>query len=81
MFSNIEELKEFIIWAKKEQLQVIKVGDVEIHVSPQGLMPEAYDQPQGQMLTEDILDIQEQAQKDEQDSQDTDEELLYHSVT
>lgn len=33
MVKTVEELKELILWAKKERIQALKVGDIEVHMS------------------------------------------------
>jgi hypothetical protein len=31
VFKDVSELKEFIIWAKSQKIQALKVGEVEVH--------------------------------------------------
>lgn len=33
MFETVDSLKEFLIWAKRERISAIKVGEVEVHFS------------------------------------------------
>lgn len=33
MFKNIDELKDFIVWAKKQQIKSLTVGEVSVEVS------------------------------------------------
>lgn len=37
MFKNVEELRDFILWAKSEKLKRIKVGEVEVEISDYAL--------------------------------------------
>jgi hypothetical protein len=34
MIKNVEELKELIIWARENGVSVLRVGEVEVSVSP-----------------------------------------------
>lgn len=45
MFKNIDELKDFIIWAKSEKVKAVKVGEISVELSDLA-------------LTADLLDIE-----------------------
>jgi len=38
MFKTIEDLKAFVLWAKKEQVASFKAGDIEVVISPYALI-------------------------------------------
>ena len=39
MFKTVEELKEFIEWAKTQQIQKVKLKGVEVEFSPYTFLP------------------------------------------
>lgn len=41
MFKTAAELKKFILWAKAEKVEALKVGDIEIRFSPVALIDTA----------------------------------------
>jgi hypothetical protein len=43
MFKSTDELKAFILWAKKEQLKQVKIGDIEFIVSDAALTTSVID--------------------------------------
>lgn len=74
MFKDISELKEFILWAKQEKIQALKVDNVEIAFSAYafldpvaGELAPAPTRPPTQAEIEALV-------KEEQD-------LLFHSAT
>ena len=38
MFKTLDELKAFILWAKKNQLSSVKVGDIQVEISQIGIL-------------------------------------------
>jgi len=76
VFKDVSELKAFIIWAKDNKINALKVGEVEIHFSPlahtTGLEDALRytDPPAGPLTPKQI-----EAQKKE------DLDLLFHSAT
>lgn len=70
MFKTIEELKEFILWAKSEKIARIKVADVEVEMSNIALIPQAY---------ASVLSSQTEKSQENQSSASEDEELLMWS--
>jgi hypothetical protein len=38
MISNLNELKQLIIWAKEQGITAIKVGDIQVEISPAAVM-------------------------------------------
>jgi len=41
MFKEIDELKEFIVWAKENGLSSVKVGDIHVEISHIGILQSA----------------------------------------
>lgn len=70
MFENVEELKKFILWAKSEKIQSVKVGTLEVQFSALALAPELY--------TNTIRQTSD-APEQTLEQQNEDNELLYHS--
>jgi len=73
VFKDLSELKEFIIWAKSNQVNALKVGDVEIHFHPMAHVTDT-----GAISLEDAtLTPEQQAQAQKKEELD----LLFHSAT
>jgi hypothetical protein len=87
-FKNIEELKTFILWAKKEQLAAFQVGEVSFTFSDARIMTESLNAPTAQEQVD--LEAAQESKSDYQpnsktwedvdQSQDDDEDLLYYST-
>jgi O-succinylbenzoate synthase len=72
MFSNIDQIKEFLEWAKSQGIQAVKVADIEVSFSPLAFLPQ-----------EDLKEITNAgsatlAETDPNQAAE-DEELLFHS--
>lgn len=72
VFESIEEIKNFILWAKDEKIARLKVEDIEIEFSPLALMTPDY----GGDITEGPTEGEEVGATD---LNEVDDELLYHS--
>lgn len=79
MFTNIEDLKKFIIWAKTQKLHSVEVEGVKFEISPYafidsiGEVPTPQTEPIETPTDEELLIMNENFQNKE------DEDLLYHS--
>jgi hypothetical protein len=75
MFNNVEELKEFLLWARDQKIQHAKVGEVEVVFSALAMVGETPAPPPaispGLQLQLDKAE-QERLKKEE-------DELLFHS--
>lgn len=72
VFKNINEIKEFIVWAKQEKIARLKVEGVEVEFSPMALVDSSY----GDEFTENQTGGEELGATD---LNEVDDELLYHS--
>jgi hypothetical protein len=76
MFKDVSEVKEFIIWARSQKIQALKVGEVEVHfgaaalIDSEALMESALN-PELEAPT--LTDEQKKALKKEE------MDLLFHS--
>lgn len=74
MFNTVKQLQDFIIWAKKEKIAVLKVDNVEIHMSPYAFID---DLNPSQKTTPSVTNNEEQPKTA---SDEEDESLLFHSA-
>ena len=76
MFKSVEELKEFIVWAKTQKIAVFKVQDVEIHVSAMAYVDDIHGSQKSEASTQsnEITEIPEVSNEDAEDL-----ELALHS--
>ena len=76
MISNITELKDFILWCKKQKLQAVSIENMSFQLSSLALMDEeAYEE---QMNIE--LDSYEKQQERQNLEAQEEEENLFHSA-
>ena len=66
---DIEERKDFILWAKAQKIQSFKLDDLEVNFSPMAFVPEYIDGPSEEPSNDPKYDIK-----------DVDEDLLFHSA-
>lgn len=80
MFNSIEDLKSFLIWAKKERISAIKVQEIEVHFSTLAFVEEdaSPDAPKSPAATEERNTSQ--TLMDEPMSKEEEEDLLFHSA-
>lgn len=72
MFKDVAELKNFIVWAKKQGIQKAKIGDIEFEVS---IVSQAIDyQASEEKTTSKTMVDTEKSTKEEED------ELLFWSA-
>lgn len=77
MFKDVSEVKEFIIWARSQKIQALKVGEVEVHfgtaalIDTETLMQDARAELEAPTLTDEQIKA---LKKEELD-------LLFHSST
>lgn len=72
MFKSIDELKAFILWAKKNQLSSVKVGDIQVEISQIGILESS-----GHLVPTDKSKPMPNLPKTEE--KEDDDELLYWS--
>ena len=73
MFKDVEELKQFVIWARDQKIQQVKVGEVEVTFSALALLSDE----DTRKLTIPLSGIP--AQSDLERMKKEEEDLLYHS--
>ena len=74
MFDNIEDVKKFILWAKKKKLTKIKLGNLEFEVSELDYIDDIKTSPKlSGTNTEVLSDLEELSEEEE-------EKLLYYSA-
>jgi len=59
MFKTVQELQDFILWAKAEKVKRLKIGDVEVEISDYALV-------------EDLMTIQSQTKSSTEPQKNTD---------
>lgn len=79
MIKSIEELKQFILWAKEQEIKSLKVGEVEIHISDiyfanRLMNPPSDSLPEHKPSSKRFID-------DDQADEDDDDLLYYSSGT
>lgn len=77
MFKTVKDLQDFIIWAKQEKIAVLKVDNVEIHMSPYAFIDGLSSQTPVKTETakQDVeLELDPPLSKEEED------EILFHSA-
>jgi hypothetical protein len=69
MFKNVQELQDFILWAKTEKVKRLKVGDVEVEISDYALVQDLYQTPLSQPSTTEPQKVDEinRIKKEEED--------------
>lgn len=72
MLNNINEIKEFITWAKENKVKSFKSGDLEFEISEIAMIPEEELKP-GLPLADTLTDTDPEAAED-------DEEALFWSA-
>ena len=82
-FENIEEIKEFLVWAKSERIKKIEVAGISAEFSDLAFVGDFADLSNDKSTTTAELsssttptDIQEEPVNNEE----TDEDLLFHSA-
>lgn len=84
LFQDIEELKEFLLWAKGERIQKVEVGDVKVEFSHLAFLGTFDDLSEAKTPTntEPSGSTAPISNEDEPitSSEETDEELLFHSA-
>ncbi len=53
MLKNLKEVKEFIVWAKSQNISKAKIGDVEFEISPLHYAQEQIDQEMKNVSSEE----------------------------
>jgi hypothetical protein len=76
MFDDIDQLKQFIVWAKSQKLARVKVGDIEFDVSNIGLIEAS---PDIEKTLEKVTTVTTKANLSANEQEKEDEELLYWS--
>ena len=80
MFKTVKELKEFILWAKREKIQALNINGVQVEFHQAALLEDVYNVQQTPDLSnESVLDQQEAAILAENKQLEDDESLLFHS--
>lgn len=76
MFDDLEQVKQFIEWAKQQKLARVKIGDVEFEVSNIGLIEAS---PDLDKTLEKVTTVTTKATLDNKDAEKEDEDLLFWS--
>ncbi|MBV6514138.1 MAG: hypothetical protein FMNOHCHN_03728 [Ignavibacteriaceae bacterium] len=71
IFQDVEQLKEFISWAKSQRVSKVRVLDVEVEFSALAFIDEVAPMPNLNNATSNIASLP--------DIPENEEELLYHS--
>lgn len=80
MFKTVDQLKEFIIWAKKQKVQEVHVGKVVILFSTLALTEDLTSEPDYEPKpTTEERDTSKTLVDDEPEQPDNEEELLFYS--
>ncbi len=75
MFKDVSEVKEFIKWARSQQILVFKLGEVEVHFAPGASIDSA-------AIALALEEEQKPLTKEEEDAAKKEElDLLFHSST
>lgn len=75
MFKDAEELKEFVIWAKSQGIQHVKVQDIEITFSNYAMLQTF----ESQSPSVGVKEMAASQPKTEEEIRLEEEELLFHS--
>ena len=76
MFKTVEELKEFISWARTEKVLKMRIADVEFELSAFALLPEEQSAQKTQELAK-ALGLEPLSPEDQKKQE---EDLLFHSA-
>ncbi len=79
MISNIQELKDLIIWAKSQSIQSLKIGDVEFKISDIALSQTLIDKYSETSKTENKASSDTLADTETVDPKEDDELLMWSS--
>ncbi len=82
MFKTVEQLKEFIIWAKDQKVQEVHVGKVVVVFSALALTESLYNEPEHydtQKPQTEERDTSKTLVDDEPEAADNEDDLLYYS--
>lgn len=76
---DIEQIKSFLIWAKKQKIKHIKVGELDVEFSELDYLPETSEEDVAKQLKE-ITDFESKTMVDTEDmTQEDMDELMYWS--
>lgn len=75
LFKSVNELKEFIVWAKSEKIQALTVGEVSIQFSAIAMIDDEFDQPEAKESSKVWTDGSDLNKSDLEDEED----LMYWS--
>ncbi len=71
MFTNVKELQDFILWAKKQKVAAFKIKEFQIEFSPVALIDEEPEVQSSAINTnQDLTDTVPQSEQDKQDEED-----------
>ena len=79
MFKTIDELKAFLLWAKKEKIDAVKVGDVEVHFNNTAMLDNITDLSEKTQEEHEVRKVVEEQLGEMPKNIDEDPDL-YHSV-
>jgi len=77
MLKNIQEIKQFIEWAKENKVKSFKSGDIEFEISELAMIP---GEEENQARIKSLLESTETITDTDPEANEDDEEALYWST-
>jgi hypothetical protein len=71
MFSNVEDLKSFLLWAKEQRIESVKAGEVEIKFSSLafvGSFPELDEPAERPFVLSETAEISPETKKEDEET-------------